>query len=401
MAITDREREALATFTDAEVVEFLQELVRTPSMRPEEDCRGVAKLCEQKLGEAGVAFQNIGFDELRRNVLGRVEGGRSGPRLMFHGHYDTQPVEDRDDWICDPFGAEIIDGRIYGRGSGDDKASVVAQVMAAVALARAEVDLAGTLVVAAVSDEEALGLLGTKWLHENGHLETDYLVVGEQTLNEVAVAERAIIWVDVTVKGKAAHGAMPWNGANAVTAAAHLVGHLEREWRGRLSTRAHRYLPNSSLNFGVIQGGHYPSIVPDHCLLRLDRRVIPGESSATVLAELDELIQEAGVLERPDITHEVSVSYDGGIAIDTDPDNELVATLQGAVADVAGEARKLTGYQQGSDGRYFSRDGIPIAIFGPSDPDLAHGPNENCPVDQLIEAARIYTLTAMRLLDGK
>lgn len=398
MSLTPPERSVLAHIDQDEVGAFLQALVRAKSTFPPGNCEEAAALCAAMFAREGIDHVVVADLPERPSVLATIQGGQQGPQLAFNAHIDTVPVENPEAWDYDPFGGEIIDGVLYGRGAGDDKSSVAAQVMAAVAIQRAGVQPAGTLVVNPVADEESLGNHGTGWLRETGQLHPDMLIVGEQTDNVVAIAERSINWLEVIVRGEAAHGAMPWNGVNAIKQMGRVIDFLENEYEPMLAGRTHPYLPPSTMNLGTIEGGIKTNMVPELCRITLDRRVPPGETIETITSELDSLLQRFSQEVEP-IRYDINVLYSSGLPLETAPDHPLVDIMQRAVCDVSGEARALTGYNQGSDGRFFAGDDIPVLIFGPSHPDVGHATNEHVRVAQVVEAAKIYALTALRVLE--
>src|SRR5690606_17695512 len=141
---------------------------------------------------------------------------------------DVVPIGERSAWKFDPFGAEIEDGKVYGRGAGDDKASVTAQAIAALAVQASGVPLKGQLIYTAVSDEESGGIHGAQLVSE-AYPDPDWAIIGEQTLNRVAVGEKGGAGVELIVHGKTAHGALPWEGANAIEGVAEVIVALRRE----------------------------------------------------------------------------------------------------------------------------------------------------------------------------
>ena len=330
-------------------------------------------------------------------ILATLSGGRESPKLMYHAHIDTVPAGELARWSTDPFGGEVKEGRIYGRGAGDDKASVAAQIMALVTLARAGVPLNGCLQVAVVADEESGGLVGTKWLHDEGVLTPDYLVVGEQTNNRVAVGERVACGIDLTVFGQSAHGAMPWAGENAVLKAARALTWLQDKLFPKLQAKAVPFLPPPTLNVGKIQGGIQWSIVPERCKVEMDRRLIPGETREMAMAEIRALLDEFNETVEP-LRYELYSAGEVAPNINTPPDEPFVVRANELLRLVSGEIRDLTGYVQTSDGRWLASDGIPIIIFGPSDPAVAHATDEYVSIAQLTEATRFLTLLALNWL---
>ena len=400
MPLTVLERNVLGRVKEDEVAAFLQELVRAKSTFPPGNCLEAADVCAALFAREGIEYKIVADLPERPSVLATIHGLQERPQLVLNAHIDTVPIEDRNAWDYDPFGGEIVDGVLYGRGAGDDKGSVAAQVFGAVAIRRAGVQLGGTLVVNPVADEESLGVHGTQWLRGSGQLRPDMLIIGEQTDNVVAVAERSINWLELIIHGQAAHGAMPWNGVNAVKQMAHVIAYLEREYEPLLARRTHPYLPPSTVNLGTIEGGIKTNMVPERCRITLDRRVPPGETVETISRELDELLHRFSRDVQP-IDYEINVLYSSGLPLETAPNHPLARTMQSAVCDVSGEERPLTGYNQGSDGRFFAGDGIPVLIFGPSHPDVGHSANEHVRIGQVVEAAQIYALTILRALGAE
>jgi len=403
------EKKVLSMINDNEVVEFLQELIRCKSTYPPGDTREVAKVCLRKLIEAGIEAKLIYPDEDAKSifndnvdnknipsVIGTIKGKTDKPVLLFNAHIDTVSVEDPENWKHDPFSGVVEDGYIYGRGAGDDKSSVAAQVMAAVAIARAGIELNGTLMVNPVADEEASAFRGTHWLRDKGYLNPDYVIIGEQTNNRVSVAERAMLWLEVTIKGKAAHGAMPWEGNNAIYRAAEFIRLIETDLAPRLKEKTHPYLPHSTVNVSKINAGINSNVVPELCKIFIDRRYIPGETRESVINEIEDLLIRLSK-ETP-FEWELEVVWDGGAPVGTDPQEPLVQTLLNAVEEITGEKTEPTGYKQGSDGRLFAGRGIPIVHFGPSDPAVGHSTDERVSIRQLVDATKVYALTALRML---
>ena len=380
-----------------EVVALLRDVIRQRSDYPPGDCRAAIHVITQKLSQAGVEVELHALEEHQPNLITSYPSRGKGKCLVFHSHVDTVSVGDRTQWRFDPFGGEVHDGFIYGRGAGDDKSSVVAQVMALLALARSKVNLSGTLQVAIVSDEESGGLKGTHWLREQQYLKPDAMVIGEQTDNLIALGERVACGIDLMVYGKSAHGAMPWAGENAVLKTARALTWLQDKLFPLFESRKHPYLPPPTLNIGKIQGGVQWNIVPDWCKVEMDRRLLPGESRETAMGEIHQCLDEFSMAVEP-LQYKLISTGEVAQNINTSADAPFVQVARGALSDVCGEERPLTGYVQTSDGRWFASDGIPIIIFGPSDPAVAHSVDERVAINQVVETARFLALLAMRWL---
>lgn len=388
----------LAAIDRDDVVQFHQSLVRVPSVNPPGDVRTAIAMCEQRLRDAGFRTRLVSAEEAKPNLVAELSGD-SGPTLCFNAHLDVVPIGERSAWTHDPFGAEIEDGRIYGRGAGDDKASVAAQVMAGVALAKAGVALHGTLVINEVADEEIGGVAGAAMIVTEGHIKPDYVIVGEQTLNRVCVGEKGSAGTTITVHGRTAHGALPWEGANAIEGMAEVISALRRELWPQLAHRTHQYFHHSSASVNIITGGVKSNVVPDVCEIYIDRRLIPGENPKFAVAEIDEIAQKA-VKDLPGITVTVEGREHSLPATVSGPDAPLVRSMIEANRIIGGDTEP-TGFSMATDGRFFANAGYPTIIYGPGDPKLAHVPDEWVGIDELYEATRAYAVAALLLLGGK
>ncbi len=384
----------LAAIDPEETIAFLRELVRAPSVNPPGDVSEAAAICARPLAAEGFAVRELAHAPGKPNLVAEW-GAENGPTLCFNAHLDVVPTGDERAWTHPPFGAEIVDGRVYGRGAGDDKASVTAQVMGAIALARSGVTLRGRLVVTEVADEETSGD-GALHLIAAAGLRPDGVIVGEQTLNRVAVGEKGSAGADVVVTGRTAHGALPWEGANAVEAMARVIVALGEELQPRLSERTHPFFRPSSASVNMISGGVKANVVPDRSAMFIDRRIIPGEDPEESIAEI-RAIAEHAIAGLPGIAVEVTAAAGAGAATMSDPNGGLARAMLAANAHL-GLSTELTGFSMATDGRHFAAAGYPTIIYGPGDPRLAHVPDEWVGVDEVLEATRAYALAALAIL---
>jgi succinyl-diaminopimelate desuccinylase len=390
----DDARAVLAAIDPNETIAFLRDLVRAPSVNPPGDIAKAAAVCERPLVDAGFSVRTLAHEQGKPNIVAEWGDG-NGPTLCYNAHLDVVPTGDELVWSHPPFAAAIADGRVYGRGAGDDKASVTAQVMGAIALARSGVPLCGRLVVTEVADEETSGA-GALHLIAAAGLRPDGVIVGEQTLNRVAVGEKGTAGVDIVVTGRTAHGALPWEGANAIEGMARVITALSRELQPRLAERTHPYFMPSSASVNMIDGGVKSNVVPDRCAIFVDRRLIPGEDPVASTAEIRAIAGEA-VAGVPGIDVRVIPAEDKFAATMSDPDGGLAQAMLAANAFL-GLSTELTGFSMASDGRHFAAAGYPTIIYGPGDPRLAHVPDEWVGIDEVLEATRAYALAALALL---
>ncbi len=274
----------------SELIRLLKTLIEIPSPNPPGDARAIAQFVADWLGAVGANVQVFAPLEKPEAQSVVAISGSGAPVVMFHAHIDTVPVADleRDLWSSDPFTAVERDGKIYGKGSVDDKAPLAAMMCAFQKLVQKQ--HLGTLVLVAAAEEEVGGQLGTKWLADQGHLpKSDFIVVGEQTFNRVATAHKGVMRATITTFGHSVHATNPDRGVNAIYAMARVVLALE-QYHLDLAARVHPLVGVPTCNVGVIQGGSTANAVADHCTVRVDRRMIPGEQPEVVQSELEALV---------------------------------------------------------------------------------------------------------------
>src|SRR3954451_19925982 len=289
-----------------ELVELLRRLIRIPTVNPPGD--GYEDFCaafRATLDGLGYATEVVRVPEERLAALAPHAGGRPRPSVLgtlangpgqtihLNGHYDVVPVGN--DWTRDPFGGELDDGWIYGRGAADMKSGLAAQVIAVEALRRTA-GWAGTVVHSAVPDEETVGVdnAGMGFLVEQGRLDgADAVIITEPFGPDgVGIGHKGAIWGEITLHGKQAHGSSPRLGVNAVEAMARYLARLDAELRPRLDERITELgvTPpesiHSTLSFDTIRGGVATNIVPDRCTVTFNRRLLPGEDLGAARQEL-------------------------------------------------------------------------------------------------------------------
>ena len=269
----------------------LAELVRINSINPSLSPEGkgeaeIGAYVADLLNSFGMQVTTYEIEPARVNVVGILKGSGGGKSLLMNAHMDTVGVEGM---IGDPFGAEIREGRMYGRGTQDMKGSLAAMLGAVKALADSRVELAGDVLITAVADEEHASI-GTDDLVK--HVTADAAIVTEPTNLTLCRAHRGFIWYDVETYGRAAHGSRFREGIDANMRMGRFLARLdklEQELRHRPS---HPLVGPPSLHAARLQGGAEISIYAAHCLLQIERRTTPGETEKQVTAELQAIIDE-------------------------------------------------------------------------------------------------------------
>jgi len=334
----------------------------------------------------------------RDNVSVTLAGG-NGPGLLILGHTDVVPVGDG--WTTDPYGGVVKDGRIYGRGASDMKGGLAAALVAMAALRGA--GLTGPVELAAVVDEEETGKGIRAYVdHARGAAAgsgSEFLgcITAEPTDLQTIIAARGDSYLRVAVHGRACHAGNPDDGANAIYGAAAVVAEIER-LHAELAADPHPLLGPATWSVGQINGGTGGSIVPADCVIVADRRLLPGESPAAVLDDLRSRVA-ALRLEDRGLSVELEMPMEMP-AFETAADGELVRVIEAARVDAGGPELPLAGWTAACDGGYVARDlGVPVVVLGAgSVTTQAHQADESVPIEELVTAARAYTLTALRLL---
>jgi acetylornithine deacetylase len=380
--------------TPGDAIALTEALVRVDSRNPSlvpgaPGEREAAALLAEVLGAWGFRVDIAEAAPGRPNVVARiggrpVAGGGSGRSLMLNGHLD---IVGTDGMAHEPFSAERRGERLYGRGAADMKAGIAA--MCAAAWRAAKEGLGGEIVIAAVADEE-FESLGTRALLASG-VRADAAIVTEPTRLAICPAHRGFVWVEVTVHGRAAHGSRYDIGVDAIRGAALLLIELDALEASELVRRTHPLLGRASLHASTIEGGIGWSTYPDRCVLRIERRTVPGESAAEVVREVEAAWERARA-RRAGLIAEVrleTAQSPSDVAVDA----PLVRALAGALQPLESRPR-IEGLSAWTDAALLNEAGIPAICFGPGDIALAHSAEEWVPVGEIERATEVLARLA-------
>ena len=366
------------------VLRLTSSLVKIPSENPPGNEGEIANYLESEIKKLGFKVFRYDFKPGRPNLIGRLKAG-DGRTIIFDGHMDTVPAGNPDLWIIeDPFSGEIIDGRLYGRGSADMKSSIAAFI-SAVETVLNESELEGEVLVFLVSDEEASGL-GTKDILSRGYT-ADMAVVGEPTGLKVMIAHKGVVRWRLSTFGKSVHSSSPERGVNAIYKMAEACLEIRR-FSEKLHTRKHPLVGSPTMSINTIRGGEKDNVIPDFCEVSIDRRLIPGEKLENVESDLINILE--GIKRKDEEFRYRLDRYQHIPPSLTEPNADIVHLMKNILKKVMKIEPKISGFKATCEMVHLVNNGIPTVIFGSGKLEQAHKINEYVEVEEIVKAAEIY-----------
>jgi len=377
---------------DDETISLLQRLVRLNTENPPGNEGPAARVLAEYLEPLGFETEYHESVPERGSLVARLRGSGGGRTLVMNGHLDIGPIGTG--WTRDPLGAEIADGKIYGRGVSDMKSGVAAMVSAARAVALSRIPRRGDLILMPTADESSGGRLGMGHLVKTLRgLRADMAVVGEPTVGDVCLAHRGAVWAEIVVSGKSGQASRPASGINAIMAMGRVLRALEADLAPRLTRKTHPLLPAPSLNAGLIEGGAKANVIAERCRVVVDRRSLPGERTEDIVAEIRECAARAVAGTGARI--EVSVLM-AKPASEIPADAPVAAECIRAFEEVVGRRPALRASPGYTDAHWFNLDlGIPAVVFGPwylhpPAGSISDIPDEHNYVEDVLTGTRVY-----------
>ena len=403
-------KDVLARIDPDEVVALTRELVRIPSViRPGDPSATEAVVAEhirQWFVKEGLDVETHEVAPGRPNVLAVLGEKGDGRSLLLEGHTDVVTEGDPSQWTHQPFSADLVDGRIYGRGAADMKAGVAAAMVAIAAFKRSNTALRGRLVMGALVDEEG-GMIGARHLCSTAiGRELDAAVICEPEENELCLEQRGVVWARVTVRGRMAHGAMPEAGVNPIAGVGALlreVPALEKRLRKLCARSKHLRPPTVTPTIvkAPVQGLPQSNVIPATAEATLDVRLTPGPDGDAVAAEIDAACGRAAQA-CPGVTIAWQPVNGYRLATRVERSEPLVRAMMKGVRQATGRAPRFGGVPGSTDGTILRMTlGIPIVTCGPGHRLIPHQVDEFVEVTALVEAARIYAASAFHYLGAR
>ncbi len=379
-------------------IRLLADLVALPSLNPMGRPVNPATMLEGRvtdyleayLRDLGVRVERRPVAPGRDNLLAWYEAPGRPPRtLLFDAHQDTVPAEGM---TIPPFGAEIRNGRLHGRGACDVKGGLAAMLLAFARLVRERPAGSASVILACTVDEEYTHLGSSALAGQLASLKPDFAIVAEPTLLNLVNCHKGAVRWKLTTRGRASHSSTPHLGDNAIYRMARVVDALAEHAFELARSTPHPILGPPTLSVGRIEGGQAANIVPDRCTIEVDRRVLPGETPAQCLSQVAQFLEDRL---GSDPFREAAPPWVTMPALDPQPSAPFLDRLRVAIESTLGRSIQVGGVPFGTDAGPLGEAGLPCVVLGPGDIALAHTEDEWIDLDQYRAAIEVYYAVAL------
>ena len=371
----------LSCAEEKEATDLLQNILRCNTTNPPGNEAVLAEIIKQWLAGEEISCLIDEFELNRANLIFEIKGAAEGLKLLATGHLDTVPPGNRP-WQHDPFGAEIKDGLIYGRGASDMKGSVSAMLYAIARMKRKGIMPKQDILFLATAGEEMFCQGALHFVDKNGMENIGAVLVGEPSNGDLLLAHKGAAWLEVTTYGKTAHGSMPDLGVNAVMSMNVFLTALARQ---SFQAEKHSLLGLPTISVNKIEGGVAINVVPDSCKCKIDIRTIPGQNEDDVKILIEKAIAEATECcpkFKADYKFLCSLPSVGCI-----PNDKIID----CAVECADREMKQRGVNYFTDASALIGDKkMPLIIYGPGDDKQAHQPDEYLSMSKYFEAIEFY-----------
>ncbi|WP_338653828.1 M20 family metallopeptidase [Lysinibacillus sp. Y5S-8] len=376
--------------------QFLQALVQINSVNPPANELVVAHKIAEHCTSYGLEVDIQMIDEARANIIVKLLSNEKEKcaSLLFSGHLDTVPVGDVP-WHYEPFSADIVDGKMYGRGTADMKGGVAALLEAMIILKEKKIPLKGDLLFLGTAGEE-VDCIGAKQAIESDIVKkAGTILIAEPSSGEIFCAHKGVLWLEIETFGKTAHSSMPQNGINAIAHMHKIISALQTYSFRKV--KEHPLLGRPTLVISTIKGGVTTNVIPDYCAIRIDIRSTPLLSHQEIVEDIKEIIRDIQKM-NDDCKAKINVMHDLD-SIDYSSSYDLLAQLKQVKNELFNVNLMEQGVNYYTDGSVFSvATNAPIIIYGPGNENLAHQPNEHIEMNEFFDAIEFYRAFAERYL---
>ncbi|MDI6602039.1 MAG: M20 family metallopeptidase [Thermoanaerobacteraceae bacterium] len=398
--------DVLKFIDEDELISLTRELVKIPSVydpeREDDNEEKVAMFLKGRLLEMGFEVYADEAAPHRPNIIAVLKGNRPGKTILLEGHTDVVTPGNVKEWKYDPFGAEIVDGKIYGRGACDTKNNLASAIIAAKAVKDSGIDFPGKIILCIPVDEEGM-MIGIKHFIKQGWADdVDAAIICEPEDNNLCVEIKGAIRIVIKVKGKMAHGAMPLSGINPNLRMARLILKLYELEQSEIKRLGYNeYLGYPSITPTIVMspanGKGQLNVVPEDSFIALDIRTVPGQEDDILISQIENIFKELKaadehfdadmeVIERRPCTY-------------TDKNEPIVKAMDRAYRELTGKEPVYNGVPGATDGTFlWAWKNIPVIVTGSGKREVPHQRDEYVEIEQLIETTKLYTKTIINYL---
>lgn len=352
-------------------IALLKEILAIPSVNGADNEGAVAEFIANYLKEKHIDAFVQQIDETHANIIAKLEG-KSSETVVWNGHLDTVPYGSTEEWNTDPSIPVEKNGRIYARGASDMKSGLAAMVYLLGEIGESGEKPEQTILFLGTCDEEKSGLGAEKILEEIDLSSGSLLLIGEPTGCKLGVAQKGCIWAQLNISGKTSHGAYPEEGYNAVEYGMKIVCRIKK-W---VTEYEHRVLGTATAQVTMIQGGIAPNMTPDFAEILLDIRTVPGISAEDVEKKIKKICREEVEETNEEVKFEVRIK-NARRAIEIAEEERWLKEFKAYLKQNGAETEEI-GINYFTDASILTKkeSEIPVLLFGPGEPRLAHKPNE-------------------------
>jgi acetylornithine deacetylase/succinyl-diaminopimelate desuccinylase len=376
-----------------DLVCLAQELIRIPSVVKGIDEGNELKIADfiaRRLEKKGFEVRLHAPRKGRPNIIATLKGSGRGYHLMLNGHLDTVETEGM---TVDPFAGIVENGRLYGRGSVDMKSALAAFILIGETVSRLGIELRGDLTISGCMDEEGRAI-GSQTMARSLH-GIDAAIVGEATEMKIGVAHKGLTFITIHTYGKATHGSSPHLGINAIMAMNKVLTSLEKELPKRFEEKRHPTLGPPTYNIGLIRGGYRANVVPDHCEVEIDRRMVPGETVQSVLDEIEAILNRLRQ-DDPNLKADAkALDWVKALPMDIPKDEYIVQSVSKSLKAMERKPETTTLPYWTDASSFVNLAHIPTVVFGPGDVRQAHSADEHVDIQEVFTYAKVIALTVL------